>query len=491
MSARVLIVDDDVLFQRTLARALRAEGFEVSGAHSAAEAREALPREGPDVVVLDYQLPDANGLGLLEELQPDAEGASFVMATAFPDLDVAVKAMHGGAQDYVAKGGAIRECVLRIQNAARAARLQRSVAAARSAAGGELGLLGDSLPMRALRKLLDKVAQSDTVTVQILGETGTGKGIVARVIHAGSGRAASPFVAVDCTTIQETLFESEIFGHEKGAFSGASGTKPGMVEAAGHGTLFLDEIGELDLGMQAKLLRLLEEGEYTRVGSTRTRRLEARIIAATNRDLEQAVAEGRFRQDLLYRLAGFSVETPPLRERGDDVELLATHFAEKHARAIGRPAPRIAAPALEALRRYGFPGNVRELRNMVEQALLLASGDELLLRDFPVLLRAARRGSGATRPRLGDAGDVGSHATSRNGSSVPPEPPAARRRPTARPAPPGGPTLEDIKREAAAEERLEIVEALRVTGGNVTAAAKVLGLSRHQLIRRMRKHGVS
>ncbi len=485
MSARVLIVDDDALFQRTLARALRSEGFEVASAHSAAEARQAMPREEPDVVVLDYQLPDADGLGLLEELQPDAAGASFVMATAFPDLDVAVKAIRRGASDYVAKGGAIQECVLRIGNAARVARLERSVAetAAANSVMGDLGLLGESAPMRSLQNRLEKVAQSDTVTVQILGETGTGKGIVARFIHARSGRAASPFVAVDCTTIPETLFESELFGHEKGAFSGATATKMGKVEAAGHGTLFLDEIGELDLGMQAKLLRLLEEREYTRVGSTRTRSLEARVVAATNRDLEQAVDAGRFRQDLLYRLQGFRVETPPLRERGDDVLLLARDFAVKQARAIGRPAPRFAEPVVEALRRYAFPGNVRELRNMVEQALLLASGEWLTLADFPVLARAERRGSGVTRPSVPDSGP--------RGSSVPPELPPPRRRLGARAAPRMGPTLDDIKREAAALERMEIVEALKSTRGNVTAAARRLDLSRHQLIRRLRKHGLS
>ncbi|MEM1414185.1 MAG: sigma-54 dependent transcriptional regulator [Myxococcota bacterium] len=511
MSGRVLIVDDDATFQRTLARALKKEGFDVTSAHSAAEAREALPREAPDVVVLDYQLPDADGLGLLEELQPEANGATFVMATAFPEVDVAVEAMRRGARDYVPKSGALEECLLRIQNAAHVASLGRSVAEATAAKSEEVdqGLLGESTPMRRLKQQLQAVLRSDDLTVQILGETGTGKGVVARWIHFHSGRAALPFVAVDCTTIPDTLFESELFGHEKGAFSGAAGVKMGKVEAAGRGTLFLDEIGELDLAMQAKLLRVLEEGEYTRVGSTRTKRLEARVIAATNRDLEVAVAQGRFRADLRYRLERFVVQTPPLRERGDDVLRLAHHFVAKQARALGRPTPTMADPLLDALRAYAFPGNVRELRNMVEQALVLASTEHLTLGEFPVLARALRRGSippgrdGSLPPP--PAPERGSWAAPAEATQAPPanepepqrategdaEPaPTPQRRPSARAMPGPVPRLADIKRESAERECAEIVAALRSTRGNVSAAAKRLGFSRYQLMRRLRKHGL-
>lgn len=453
MTGRVLIVDDDIAFGRTLGRALRRRGYDVVNCASAGEAREVLPGESVDVVVLDYQLPDADGLALLAELKTAAAGAVFLMATAYPQLEVAVEAMRQGAFDYVAKGGELEECMLRIDRASEVASLRRRMFEATK--GNAIGdLVGDSPPMRALQKRLDALRGADDTTVQILGETGTGKGVVARSIHAASGRSYEPFVAVDCTTIPATLVESELFGHEKGSFSGATATKIGRVEAAGRGTLFLDEIGELDLPMQTKLLRLLEEREYTRVGSTRPRKLEARVIAATNRDLEKSVEEGRFRADLRYRLEVFLVETPPLRERGDDIAVLAAHFLSTQARALGREEPRFAEPLLDALRSYAFPGNVRELRNMIEQGMLLGSGDELTLADFPVLARSSSRTPSARR-------------------HIPPSAPVA--------------SLATIRKDADELERDRIVEALRESGGNVSAAARALDMSRYQLLRRLKK----
>ncbi len=341
--------------------------------------------------------------------------------------------------------------------------------------GAPTGLIGESPPMRSLRARLSALSGSGDTTVLITGETGTGKGVVARRIHAQSTRAYEPFVAVDCTTIPAMLVESELFGHERGAFSGAIGAKLGRVEAAGRGTLFLDEIGELELSMQAKLLRLLEEREFTRVGSTRTRRLTARIVTATNRDLERGVAEGRFRQDLRYRLEVFVVDMPPLRDRGDDVFLLTTHFATERARALGRPVPRLHPKVLELLPRYVFPGNVRELRNMVEQAMLLAEGDELTLDDFPVLLRAA------ARLRLHEVEGAKRPSRVRN---TPPVPQASTQG-AAKPA-----TLAGIRQKAAETERAALITTLEKTGGNVASAARALGLSRYQLMRRLKKHGL-
>ncbi len=458
MSGRVLIVDDDVAFGRTLARSLRRRGYDVRVSTSAAEARDALPAEEVDVVVLDYQLPDADGLELLEELRPVSAGAAFLMATAYPSLEVAVEAMRRGAFDYVAKGGELEECLIRVDRASEVSALRRRMAEASKGGGALSDLIGESAPMRSLKRRLELLAGADDTTVQILGETGTGKGVVARAIHAASGRAYEPFVAVDCTTIPATLVESELFGHERGAFSGATSTKMGRVEAAGRGTLFLDEIGELELPMQAKLLRLLEEREYTRVGSTRARKLEARVIAATNRNLEKAVEEGRFRADLRYRLEVFVVETPPLRERGDDVMLLTAHYLAMQARALGKSVPTMNEAVIDGLRRYAFPGNVRELRNMAEQAMLLVQGETLTLADFPVLARSVRNVS-------------------------------ARRTPTRAPkAPPTD--LATIRAEAASDERDRIVEALRREGGNVSAAARHLEISRYQLIRRLKKLGL-
>jgi DNA-binding NtrC family response regulator len=455
---RVLIVDDDETFARTLGRSLRRRGYDVSTCGSAAEARETIPVDIVDVVVLDYQLPDANGLELLEELRPLAAGAAFLMATAFPRLEVAVEAMRRGAFDYVAKGGELEECLIRVDRAYEVSALRRRMAEASTSSDAAKDLVGDSPPMLSLKHRLKLLAGADDTTVQILGETGTGKGMIARAIHAASGRAYEPFVAVDCTTIPETLVESELFGHERGAFSGATGTKMGRVEAAGKGTLFLDEIGELDLSVQAKLLRLLEEREYTRVGGTRPRHLDARIIAATNRNLELAVEEGRFRADLRYRLEVFVVETPPLRDRGEDIMVLVAHFIGTHARALGKPVPGLSETVIEGLRRYAFPGNVRELRNMIEQAMLLVQGEVLTLADFPVLARSVRSVS-ARRP--------------------------ARRVPAAPVV-----DLATIRQEAESDERARVVEALRDEAGNVSAAARRLNLSRYQLIRRLKKLGL-
>jgi len=465
MPGRILIIDDDAGFARALAKNLRLSGHDVSTCGTAAEARNVFGSANADVVVLDYQLPDADGLALLDELKPTAAGAVFLMATAYPDLDVAVDAMRRGAFDYVAKDADLRECMIRIERGAEVGLLRRRMAEA-SYGGASLGggseLIGTSAPMTTLRARLKALVGSDDTTVLITGETGTGKGVVARMVHSLSGRAYEPFVAVDCTTIPATLVESELFGHEKGAFSGATDTKIGRVGAAGRGTLFLDEIGELEMPMQVKLLRLLEEREFTRVGSTRARELSARIVTATNRDLEKMVADGHFRADLRYRLEVFVVDVPPLCDRGDDIYMLTAHFAADRSRALGRPEPRIAPAVLEALGEYSFPGNVRELRNMVEQAMLLSENhEELGLEDFPVLGRVLGRRS---------------------------KPPERKKRPSSRaPAPI---KLEEIRKRHENQEQTEIVGALQDSNGNVSAAARRLGMSRYQLLRRLRKYGL-
>ena len=459
MSARVLIVDDDDTYRRTLSRAVRRRGHDVETAHDRHTALQATQEGVYDVIVLDYMLPHTTGLDLLPELRPHSHGAAFVMATGLPDLDLAVRAMNAGAFDYVSKNGALEECLLRIDRAAEVAALRRRMAEATGARvhkGGPdrgVALIGGGAAMRDLQERLDAITRADDTTTLLTGETGTGKGVVARWIHANSGRAYEPFVAVDCTTIPATLVESELFGHEKGAFSGATGTKIGRVEAANRGTLFLDEIGELELPIQAKLLRLLEEREYSRIGSTRTRRLEARIVAATNRDLERAVAEGRFRADLRYRLDVFPIRLAPLRERSEDVIPLASHFLDQMARALGRPTPELAGEVQEALVGYSFPGNIRELRNLIEQALLLQEGPVLGLQAFPVL----RQQGPTTRARR---------------------------------SPRSTKSLAAIRADAEVEERDQILAALEETGGNVSAAARTLGISRYKLLRRLAKLGL-
>jgi two-component system, NtrC family, response regulator AtoC len=496
MPGRIIIVDDDAGFGKAIARNLSRKGHDVTTCVNAAEARVAVASLCPDVIVLDINLPDADGLELLNELRPLAPGAEFLMATAYPDLNVAVEAMRRGAVDYVAKGGDARECLIRIERAAEVSLLRhRMVEASRPTTipTDDFGILGQSPPMLALRARLQALRGSDDTTTLMLGETGSGKSLVARAIHAASGRAFEPFVAVDCTTIPVTLVESELFGFEKGAFTGAISPKQGRVEAAGRGTLFLDEIGELDMPVQAKLLRLLEEKEFTRVGSTRSRKLQARIITATNRDLEIAVRERRFREDLKYRLEVFVVEMPPLRDLGDDILLLASHFAAERARALGRDAPTLHQEVLDAMRKYPFPGNVRELKNVVEQAVLLSRGAQLRLEDFSVL---KRHGSGwsppmySTLPRSGvTASDsaqsnvtltVSTDASPESGSASLKTGPASER--------PVG--LSGIREQYARDERQRLVAALRNAGGNVSAAARALGISRHQLRRRIRRYSL-
>ncbi len=503
MPGRILIIDDDAGFANGLARSLRLQSHDVSIFTTAADARRGADASA-DVVVVDYQLPDADGLALIDELRQVAGSAVFLMATAYPNVEIAVEAMRRGAFDYVAKGSDPRECLMRIERGVEVALLRRRVAdASQSPSNAEAAsdaLLGESVAMKKLRQNLQALAESSDTTALVTGETGTGKGVVARLIHARSARAFEPFVPVDCTTIPATLVESELFGHEKGSFSGATAMKLGRVEAAGNGTLFLDEIGELELPIQMKLLRLLEEREYTRVGSTRTRKLTARIITATNRDLTRAVAEGRFRADLRYRLEVFVIEVPPLRERGDDVLLLATHFARTSARAVGRNEPKIAPDAVNALLRYPFPGNVRELRNMVEQAVLLARGSTLPLEAFPVLERSARGWaptSEAPRDAFSDERVTQPMAQpappptagqSSSGTIPSPTPPSSAQAE----GPPSGerPSLADIRGRHNDREHAEVVRALESAKGNVAAAARLLGLSRFQLLRRLAKHGL-
>jgi len=606
LSGRVLIVDDDPHFVRGLERLLRREGHDVSSALTATDARHHLRSFEPDVVVLDYQLPGKNGLELLAELRPEGRGAAFLMATAYPDVDVAVQAMREGAFHYIKKAADLSEYLLEIERGVRYAQARKLAAGADRGETRLQGLLGESAAMKSLWERVQAVSQSGDTTVLLLGETGTGKSAIAQAIHQLSPRAYEPFVALDCTAVPSGLFESELFGYEKGSFTGATGTKKGRVEAAQEGTLFLDEIGEIELQTQTKLLRLLEEREYTRVGSTRARRLEARVITATNRNLETAVTEGRFRADLRYRLEVFVVEVPPLREREDDIILLATSFAGERARALGWGRPELAPDVITALSEYPFPGNVRELRNMVEQAVLLGRGDRLTLEDFPVLdklrrergLRGSVRGintdtalsldrttdlvprlppylapgsrdpshvaaandaepvqgqtrAGTNNPRGQDAppGSTPDPLRTSEGSAHPPnttvpdgsartsddpgrtsdgagrartsdsaggtvgdrverEPSPARSNGMAfRPEFPddesegvgalGGtpstgplPGRTEARRRFEATERRRISEALMESGGNITAAARTLEMSRHQLLRRLKKYAL-
>jgi DNA-binding NtrC family response regulator len=468
MSARVLIIDDDDDYANALSRHLGRVGLEVAKLADATSSRLHAAALAPDVVVMDQCLPDTQGLTLLDELRMQLRSCVFVVMTAYPDVDFAVEAMRRGAFDYFEKGKDPRESTMRIERAVDHARLKRRVAEVQAEQGvrARATLIGDSPAMERLRARLDALAASDDTMALITGETGVGKGLVARAIHLASKRAGEPFVAVDCTTIPNTLVESELFGHERGAFSGASGMRIGRVESAQRGTLFLDEIGELELPIQAKLLRLLEEREYTRVGSNAVRRLGARVITATNRDLTRSVEEGRFRADLRFRLEVFVLEVPPLRDREEDVFLVAEHYIAERARALGRYPP------------------VRELKNMVEQALLLATHDELTLDEFPVLgkFRAGWQppvSRASVRPL---APHVPVVVTVPRDARLPSLEHSAANEPES--------PLTRIREQEKVEERTRVLQALQTAGGNVSHAARSLGLSRFQLLRRLSKHGL-
>lgn len=369
MNPSVLVVEDDVVLNRMLVKALGRAGFEVVGAGTWAEARRQLDAQAPDVVLLDMNLPDAEGFGPLGEI---SHQRPTVMLTAFGSIDHAVKAVRLGAVDYLVKPVNLDELELVIRRALDASRLSagRAVEHATSASARTPDLLGDSPAMGRLWELIHAVADSD-VTVLVNGESGVGKELVAHAVHRVSRRAAERIVAVDCCTLQETLFESELFGHERGAFTGADRRKPGLIEAAAGGTLFLDEIGDIGAALQAKLLRVLETGRFRRVGGTADLRADVRIVAATNRDLSRRVKEGQFRADLYYRLSAFVIEVPPLRQRLEDLPMLVQHFASRRARN-GR-ALEFSPEVMKRLTSYSWPGNVRELRNVVERAVLLAA----------------------------------------------------------------------------------------------------------------------
>ncbi|MBL8589730.1 MAG: sigma-54-dependent Fis family transcriptional regulator [Methylobacteriaceae bacterium] len=371
---RILVVDDDATLNRFIAQHLRAAGHEVVAALRWAEAEAQLARVEPDLVILDLKLPDADGLAKLAGL---AETCPVIVLTAFGTIDHAVEAIKRGASDFLTKPVNPDVLDLSIKRALAASSMRREYEYyKRQATSLDKTLIGRSVAMAKLRKMIEVVGPSET-TVLILGESGVGKELVAAAVHAASARAGKAFVAIDCATLQQNLFESELFGHERGAFTGADRRKEGLIEVGAGGTVFLDEIGEMSGALQAKLLRVLETGRYRRLGGTKDLVSNVRFVAATNRDLEAMCRRGEFRQDLYYRLSAFVLDVPALRDRMDDVPLLAEHFLG--ARDFARQAKKRWAPAaIEALLRYAWPGNVRELRNVVERAALVSgAADEI------------------------------------------------------------------------------------------------------------------
>jgi DNA-binding NtrC family response regulator len=439
--ARVLVIDDEAGLRKFLQKELSARGLEVEAAGSAEEGLRKLADASFDVVLLDIRMPGMDGLAALREIRRFEPAPEVLMMTGQGSVESAVEAMRNGAFHYLTKPFHLDEMELQIQKAhERNALARRAQAFERLLSGVDTHLVGESQAMERLRGIIRKVSPAET-SVVIEGESGTGKELIARAIHAGSRRASGPFVVVNCGALQEALLESELFGHEKGAFTGALRTKEGLAEAAHGGTLFLDEVGETGLGIQAKLLRFLESGEIRRVGSNRTQKVDVRVVSATNRRLVDEVKNGRFREDLYYRLRVFAIEAPPLRERLADVPLLVGHFLST-IRGVGQGPFTADAAAIDAMRVYAWPGNVRELRNAVERMMLLAEGGRITLADLP--------------------------------------PEVAR---TAEEAVPAGDEF-----DLARLERITILRAFRACGGRKREAAERLGISLRTLYNKLNEY---
>jgi two-component system response regulator HydG len=394
--ARVLVADDSDAMRDGMVLTLTRLGHEVRGVKGGAEALAAYARRQADVVVTDLRMIPVDGLEVVRRLREVDPQATVLVVTAHGNVTTAVEAMRAGAVDFLEKPFSPELLGARVEKAVEIARERRGArdAHARAAAldedrareAGPLGLVGDSEPMRQLREQVRRVGPTDA-DVLVLGESGSGKELVARALHAASRRRDGPFVGVSCAALPEGLLESELFGHERGAFTGAQRRKIGRFELAHGGTLFLDEVGEIAPAVQVKLLRVLQERTLERVGGEETLTVDVRIIAATNRDLRARASAGGFREDLYYRLAIVPLRVPPLRERPEDVERLAAHFLEKHAGRIGRRLSGFEPDALQLLRRQAWPGNVRELENAVQQAMVFADGPLVRARDLPAALR--------------------------------------------------------------------------------------------------------
>jgi len=445
---RILVVDDEEANLTVLQRVLEKEGYQVSTAANGPEGLEALRSEQPSLLLTDLKMPGMDGQELLRASRAVSPTTEVILMTAFGTVEVAVAAMKDGAYDFITKplsrhdilravGKGLEKAELLAENR----RLREQVAAGTEGDGPVGRMVGRSQPFRALLDTVQQVAPSEA-TVLISGESGTGKEMLARAIHALSSRKDGPLISVNCAAIPETLFESQLFGYEKGVFTGAADRKPGRFELAQGGTLFLDEVGEMSPAAQVKLLRVLQEGEFERVGGTRTLKLDTRLICATNRDLERAVAQRSFREDLFYRLNVIPLKLPPLRDRRDDIPLLAAHFVARYSSKNNKPIKGITDEALQALSAYRWPGNIRELENTIERGVVLSRGDQLGAEDLPQHMQP--EGFGGPRQLVFAIGTP----------------------------------LRELEQTA-------IRETLRYTGGDKKLAARLLGIASRTIYRRL------
>jgi two-component system response regulator HydG len=438
---RILIVDDELVVRDSLARWFESEDFEVMTAASAPEALDQLARSRFDLALVDIKMPGVDGIELQQRLLQADPDLPVIIMTGYASVETAVKALKAGAYDYITKPFDPDDLVHLVKNAVSHRAATKEVAKLKenlTRVFPDTQLIGQSAAMRRVVEMVETVAASDA-TVMITGESGTGKEVVARAIHAASPRRFNPMVVIHCGALTESLLESELFGYEKGAFTGAQARKKGKFEVADGGTVFLDEISDISLRTQTDLLRVLQEKEIVRVGDTVTVKVDFRVIAATNKRLERLVEQGTFRPDLYYRLNVFNIDIPPLRERREDIPLLAKHFIEKFASSMNRTAPRLAPRTLELLLGYHWPGNVRELENAIERALLISREDDLPPEAFPFQVNPAR--------------------------------------------PVYGQRLEDI-------ERVHIEKILAETNWNLSRSARLLDIDRTTLYNKIRRYGL-
>lgn len=451
--AKILVVDDEHLIRWSLEQSLRKQGYEVLTAGNGEDALKLVREEQPELVLLDIHMPGISGLEVLEKIKEFDDEIIVIMVTAHGGLETAVNAMRMGAHDYINKPFNLDEMAIVIKKALENFDLRREVAGLRSEHKkvGPPAIVGKGKHMQHVLAMMERVAKSEASTVLVQGESGTGKELVAKWIHYESSRADKPFVAINCAAVPSTLLESELFGYEKGAFTDAKTMKKGLFELADGGTVFLDEIGDMELGMQAKLLRFLEDRTFRRVGGSKVISVDVRIISATNKDLLKAVEEKSFRNDLYYRLQVIPIFLPPLRERKEDIVILANHFIESFNKEFNKRIKGLSAAAEKMLTDYSWPGNIRELKNVIERAIILGGEDTLMLEQLPLEIVAQ---SAAPAP----------------GQS------------TVFKLPPEGVDIEEVEKEL-------IRQALDVSDGNQSKAAKMLNLGIDAFRYRMKKFG--
>ncbi|MCP5057939.1 MAG: sigma-54-dependent Fis family transcriptional regulator [bacterium] len=452
MSERILIVDDDDALRDSLGMFLAAEGFDVVLADGAIRALELLEAAPVDLVLCDLRMPGTDGLELLPQIHGRLPGVTVLMMSAYGSADLAIEAMQRGAYDYLAKPFQPSEVLLAIRKARERERLRRANALLQRDVDRVIGtrpIVAASEAMIRVLELVERAAEYKA-TILLTGESGTGKEVLARALHSQSGRRDDSFVALNCGAIPEALLESELFGHAKGAFTGADRARRGLFVEANGGTLFLDEIGEMPLALQVKLLRVLQEEEVRPVGESKPRKVDVRVLAATARNLQQEVAEGRFREDLFYRLNVLHIEVPALRDRREDIPLLVDHFVDSSSRSLGKPIRGVADDALARLTNYAWPGNVRELENVIERAVILADSERITLRELPRTV----------------ADDAASPADSLESGNL------------------------CLKRARRKFEADHILRALEATGGNRTHAARLLEISHRALLYKIKEYGL-